>query len=320
MFKKGSIAVSACVIGLCCGFGFRLAESRTQDLQTVNITAEDYPKAFQNKEPVKIVGLYLGTTPVKSGEDFQAGKDWLRDLRIMVKNVSDQSIREIILYLDLPTNDPKVGVRRIEIQYGRGYFTSRAPDTTVPDVLLPPRELATIYYDFDSPNSYAHLMTHLSQDHHYSLPSKGSLFLGAVVFEDIDKGWYAPNYVLRSEGGWARDPSKLYSIGGTQRQTGLWKKKDGAAMMKASFASGKPLPQSWDYPDPPNNLTTQEICTLCPTCKYSKPMLNEVAGGYQRFQGSAQCYHTVFGSINLSDPCACCQALVWQLSFGHGCP
>jgi hypothetical protein len=58
MFKKGSGVIQAtCIFVLACGFGLRVVESRTQDLQTVNIRVEDYPHAFQNKEPVKIVGL-----------------------------------------------------------------------------------------------------------------------------------------------------------------------------------------------------------------------------------------------------------------------
>src|SRR5215510_16468717 len=111
MLKKlsatGLVAISLC---LCCAFSLKPKVAQ----QPVNIKIKDYPNAFQNKEPVKIIGLYLGTTLLKSGEDFYADKDWLGDLRLMVKNVSDQSIREIILHLDLPTDDPKDGFMRID--------------------------------------------------------------------------------------------------------------------------------------------------------------------------------------------------------------
>src|SRR4030095_6326490 len=96
------------------------AQDGPQNQRLINIKIEDFPQAFQNKEPVRIIALSLGTMPLKSGEDFRADKDWLRDLRIMVKNVSDQSIRSIILSLDLaednlPAGDPAHRVRRIDI-------------------------------------------------------------------------------------------------------------------------------------------------------------------------------------------------------------
>src|SRR5262249_3854637 len=42
------------------------------------------------------------------------------------------------------------------------------------------------------------------------LPVKGVIFLGAVVFEDIDKGWYAPTYAVRCGTSWCADPDKPY--------------------------------------------------------------------------------------------------------------
>jgi len=77
----GLIALAFC---LCSAFAWKSRAG--QDQRTINIKIEDFPQAYQNKEPVKIIGLYLGTDPIKSGEDFQADKDWLRDLRVMVTN------------------------------------------------------------------------------------------------------------------------------------------------------------------------------------------------------------------------------------------
>jgi len=236
MSKKLS-AVGLITIALCFYCAFSFVPSRAaEENRTVNIKIEDYPNAFQNKEPVKIIGLYHGTTLLRSGEDFQADKDWLRDLRFMVKNVSDQSIRSIILSLDLaednlPVGDPARRVRRIDIHYGRGYLYTREPDTRVPDALLKPGEVASFGYN-------------LKNDHHHSLPNKGVIFLGAVVFEDIDKGWYAPTYAVRCGRSWCADPDKPYRVGQVRK---------GATMLKASFVSKQPQDQ-----DKPQDLTVQE--------------------------------------------------------------
>lgn len=192
MSPKKLSATGLIALALCFCSAFCLKPKAAQ--QFVNIKIEDYPNAFKNQEPVKIIGLYHGTTLLKSGEDFNADKDRLRDLCVMVKNVSDQSIREIILHLDLPTDDPKVGVMRIDIHYGRGYLYTREPDTRVPDVLLKPGEVASFGYNTNS----------------QSLPRRGKVFLGAVVFEDIDKGWYAPTYAVRYGTSWSADPDKPY--------------------------------------------------------------------------------------------------------------
>jgi hypothetical protein len=152
----------------------------------------------------------------------------------MVKNVSDQSIREIILHLDLPTDDPKVGDRRIDIHYGRGYLYTREPDTRVPDVLLKPGEIASFSYNTNNPKAYDFLIGHLKNDHLYSLPTRGTVFLGAVVFEDIDKGWYAPTYAVRCGTSWCGDPDKPYRMGQVRK---------GATMLKASFVSKQPQEQ-----------------------------------------------------------------------------
>ena len=194
--KLSAVGLITLALCFCCAFSLKLKVAQ----QPVNIKIEDYPNALQNKEPVKIIGLYLGTTPIKSGEDFQADKDWLRDLRFMVKNVSDQPIREIILNLDVKTDDTSVDGRRIEIHYGRGYLYSREPSDKVPEVLLAPGQLATFGYNTNNPKAY-------------SPPGKGVIFLGTVVFEDIDKGWYAPPYAARCGTSWCADPDKPYQIG-----------------------------------------------------------------------------------------------------------
>lgn len=302
-FRKLSIATLAFfAFCLCCGFTFLFARSSHSQTETRNIKIEDWPQAYQNKEPVKILGLYLGTTQLKSGEDFQADKDWLRDLRLMVKNVSDQPIRQITLWLDLPMNnlpisDPNFQQRRIEIHYGRGYWTTRTPVESVPELLLAPGETATFGYNTNNSGSFDHLVSHLSKDHNHDfLPSKGWVSLGAVVFENIDTGWTMTRYVIRRGNEWVGDPAKVHLNGGRQqsRNTGTTKSN---GLLKA-FIGGKPASTCYDIPSYPDPLSTQEFCTVCPDCKYIKPIIVTKTPAFYRVQSSFPCYHTVLGVID----------------------
>jgi hypothetical protein len=234
--KYSGIVLAISLLCICCGFALKPAKSkpRAQDLQTINIKAEDYPQAFQNKEPVKIIGLYLGDMLIKSGEDVQAGKHWLRDLRVLVKNVSDQSIRQVILELDLPTNESGSEGMRLKMHFGRDYFYSQTPDAKVPDVLVRPGEMATVSYNRNDSDLYQRLQDSL-KGHHHSIPNKATLFLGAVVFEDTEKGWVAPAYSIRCGLSWCSDPSKPY-----KRIASRQSRIERAAMLKSLVASGKP--------------------------------------------------------------------------------
>jgi hypothetical protein len=66
---SGLIALALC---LCCAFSLKPKVAQ----QPISIKIEDYPNAFQNREPVKIIGLYLGrrlsnrartSTPIRTG-------------------------------------------------------------------------------------------------------------------------------------------------------------------------------------------------------------------------------------------------------------
>jgi hypothetical protein len=280
---------------------------RAQKSETINIKIEDYPQAYHNREPVKIIGLYLGTTLIKSGEDVQTGRDWLRDLRVMVKNVSDQPIRQLILYLDLPVSEPDADVRRIEIPCGRDYWYLREPSDKVPEILLEPGAVISFGYNTNNPKAYSVLAAHL-QHEHKSLPSRGSVSLASVVFEDTDKGWYRMRYVMRTSEGWVFDPSKAHLNGGREK---ISRSSGGARALRVSL---RPLPQCWDNTSPLFDATT---CVNCPSCKYQKPSLEEVSTGWQRHKVSKTCFNTIGGAIDPNSPCdpPCCQGEVWDLSF-----
>jgi hypothetical protein len=51
----------------------------------------------EKTSPVKLVSVELDNQQIVSDKAFQSSDDWLRDLKFIVQNVSDKSIKEIIL-------------------------------------------------------------------------------------------------------------------------------------------------------------------------------------------------------------------------------
>jgi hypothetical protein len=303
------VTISLLTLGVCYALSLlpKKPVAKAQGTETCNIRIEDFPKAYKNKEPVKIIGLYLGIESIQSGEDFQADKDWLRDLQIMVKNVSDQPIREVILNLDLPTTDlpmtdPNYAVERIEIRYGRDYWYLRDPDTRVPEVLIPPGGIARFSYNANFSDAYDVLVKNLRMQRKI-LPSRGYVSLEAVVFDDIDIGWTRTKYVVRTgPASWIVDPAKA--------QTSL----NLTPLVPNTFASCYNTPSE-------EPLANAVACTTpCSDCKYIEPILIQSPGnGWRRQLVSRQCYHLVFGNPNPNDPCSCSQPNVFHINFFLEC-
>ena len=182
---------------------------------TVNIKVEDFRQAFLNQEPIKIVGLYIGRQEIKSGADVLANVDWLRDFRVVVKNVSDQVIKEISLNLELPTGDEQIGDRLIGFHWGRDYYFNpegaRAADNKQPDLLLLPGESTSIALPLGFYDALKDHPAH-GDDHSYTIPNKGQIALQYAVSEDGDHCWNAPRYYVRVDGKWQRDPKKPYNL------------------------------------------------------------------------------------------------------------
>jgi hypothetical protein len=247
---------------------FLLKPSKAQETSAHNIRIEDYPHAFQNKEPVKIIGLYLGNEPIESGTDFQANKDWIRDLRIQIKNVSDQPIKEVILNFDFPVgidpDDYTPRLERVEIRYGRNYWYSPGlfVNTKIPEILIEPGETAMVSYEFNFSNDPDLLAKNLPLIYRKELPNRGYIYLSTVVFGDTNKAWYMRRYVMRDDlNRWISDPSKSHMDGRTS-QIQIKKNKGNGFL-----ASGRAPASCWDNDMP---LVSQEVCSpLEPVINFS---------------------------------------------------
>jgi hypothetical protein len=338
MRKISVVGIVLIALAACCLF--LLNPSKAQETAAHNIRIEDYPNFFQNKEPVKIIGLYLGTEPITSGKDFQADKDWIRNLRIEIKNVSDQPIKEVILNFDFPVgvdvNDvPRL--ERVEIRYGRNYWygPGRYVDTRNPEILIQPGETAMVSYEFNFSNDPDLLAANLPLIYRKELPNSGYVYLSAAVFGDTDRAWFMRRYLMRDEQNrWISDPSKSYLDGQRSSRIPIKKNKGNSFL-----AQGQAISQCWDAVAPPN-MVTQTMCSPlvqnctnandCNGCMYFLTNLARMPGGGYRLQTvNKQCYHTVLSgstcSINANSTCTgnnganCIQMFVSELNPNNPC-
>lgn len=264
---------------------FFFVQAHAKQDVTVNIEAKDIPKSFLNQEPIKIVGLYIGQKRIDSGIDVLANADWLRDFRVVVKNVSDQGIKEINLYLTFPTGDETIGDRLFDLHWGRLYFRdpegARAADNSIPDTVLLPGESTSITLP---PGFYDAIKEHLAHGHEksYIIPNKGMVRLDTAVFEDGDHAWHAPRFYVRSGNKWQSDPNRPYNlVRPDSKLQGLVKK------VGANTPSSRTT--CYDYV---GVVEPSPWCSSCSSCKYPKHDLQIVSPpqAWKRKLDSYVCY------------------------------
>lgn len=77
------------------------------------ITKPDGSLTYGHLNVVEVIGFSLSGVPITPGQPFSADDDWLTNLRVKVKNVSDQSISHLRMNFALP--------EAVFIQDGRRY-------------------------------------------------------------------------------------------------------------------------------------------------------------------------------------------------------
>lgn len=132
--KKISIAVSTlCALALCCGFALRPAKSQAETQTRIGIRNHVY------KAPLEVVGLNIGGRSIAAGDQFSAGRDWIKRLTITVKNTSDRDLIGVGASVEFPYDD-KDQPQLPEIEFLAGFdptlnlgatdFLLRPGDTT----------------------------------------------------------------------------------------------------------------------------------------------------------------------------------------------
>jgi len=257
MFRKTiAVSLAVLVLSVCYAFGVR-SRVKAQETQTINVRVEDFPKIYQDKEPVKITRLYLGEQAITSGVDFQAAPDWIGTLKMGIKNVSTQPIKTVWLVLHLKAPNHSYNV---DFVYGKDYWNFRdctssshircAPD----DITLQPGETATVSYN---PVLYQSLQR-AWQARNYSPPPQGIIYLERAVFDDVDKGWFSGRYFNRVGGKWVEDQP---------------------APQPGGNVSANTIGAQCFIPDPPVGSACQPACT---DCEYNAPQGHVYPYGYYK--------------------------------------
>jgi hypothetical protein len=96
-------------------------------------------------EPVRIEQVKTNGTPIEFGRSFSTNKDWLKDLTVSVKNMSDQSIARIEINLSFPRprgTSPDVSTYVVRLIYGLEPSDPSFAQTQKP---LMPGEIANLH-------------------------------------------------------------------------------------------------------------------------------------------------------------------------------
>ena len=82
-------------------------------------------------EPIKIEGMFRGDKPVEVDEKFSSDLDWLRGLRLRIKNNSGKSITHLSVGLDFPETTATGNIMLFPLKYGPHPASSRPPSEKV---------------------------------------------------------------------------------------------------------------------------------------------------------------------------------------------
>lgn len=102
-----------------------------------------------NLNVIEVIGFTLAGVPVTPGQHFRADDDWLKNLRVKVKNVSGKSISHLHLILGLPEAKYVKDGRDYSMGFALEYIAeSKARDGDPKmKIVLPGDEVELIYFE-----------------------------------------------------------------------------------------------------------------------------------------------------------------------------
>ncbi|HLL73151.1 MAG TPA: hypothetical protein VK363_17065 [Pyrinomonadaceae bacterium] len=68
---------------------------------------------------LEVVNILVAKRPVTLGQPFEAGDDWMKDLKVRVKNVSGRPIVHVWLHFSLPEATKGEVITGFSLDYGR---------------------------------------------------------------------------------------------------------------------------------------------------------------------------------------------------------
>lgn len=153
-------------------------------------------------QPVEITDINVKGTPAKLNAKIKWDTDdWLSDLSITVKNVSDKTITHIVLNLAFPETKETGTPMLFPLRYGQN---PRAPVVTGQPEALPVDQTATLSI---SGQTLTKLKSFIEKRHPLNSLKKVSMQVGTVYFEDKSL-WTGGSFFLVDP----NDPAKYIRV------------------------------------------------------------------------------------------------------------
>jgi hypothetical protein len=147
----------------------------------------------RNTNPIQIVEVSANSKTIKLNEEFASDKNWLKDLRIRLKNSAKKNIR----YVEVWLNFPETVTSGSEMSYRSELGNSPSkPDGGAPLLLAPGEEVTVQLND----EAYQGLIRFLDNRVELNELRMVELEIRFVVFEDL-AGWQTGIY-------FRQDPNK----------------------------------------------------------------------------------------------------------------
>jgi hypothetical protein len=189
MKVKHFIFWSVIVIVSATAFGYSIrpaVQPRMKTLSIIDVWSEE------KTSPIRLTSVDFNGQKIVSDQPFAASDNWLRDLKFTVQNVSQKTLKQIVLRIYFPLDGNKYVH---PIGAGKNYVYFAEPKDNNDELLLKPGQSMEIQFNTGNPAKYQEFVSRFRG----RLPQidKAQVYLTAVIFEDTNQGWMKGKFIER---------------------------------------------------------------------------------------------------------------------------
>lgn len=251
--------------------------------------------------PIQIETIKVNGKEVSRGKAFQHNENWLKDLSLVIKNISKSPIAGFSVGIHFAhDNEGKPYLPIVEVKAGKQYTFSR--DGVGPDLNLQPGQTYEVAVPFEWWESHRY-----HRSHHSGLPEtilRRALLVPEYAGFDHDNIWLRGAYMHRDP-----DDEKTFLMDERQHKK-ITELLNRPTIRKAGF--NRPIPGC---------SVTDEIKAVaciqpgCTNCSVAKVVPKNQSPGFNVITVSRECERVVGGQLV---PCGCCQN-VTELNYNVVC-
>jgi hypothetical protein len=189
MKVKHLIFWSVIVIVSATAFGYSIRPAVQPGMKTLSIIDV---WSEEKTSPIRLTSVDFNGQKVVSDQSFAASDDWLRDLKFTVQNVSQKTLKQIVLTIEIPLDGNKYVH---PIGAGKNYFYFAEPKDNNDELLLKPGQSMEIQFNTGNPAKYQEFVSRFQG----RLPQidRASVYLTTAIFEDTKQGWMKGKFIDR---------------------------------------------------------------------------------------------------------------------------